>query len=390
MTIANQETCSCRNRTGKVLITGGLGFLGLNIARELLGHNWSVSLFDNLSSQIHGVLPRIDDKLTELPNVEIIRGDVNVRGSVLRALDGVDSVIHLAAETGTAQSMYQIEHYSSVNTQATAMLMDILVNESHSVSKVVLASSRSIYGEGAYLCKNHGSVYPSGRMQQQLTQKQWDLVCPNCNSRLDVIPTNEDAPSKPASIYAATKLAQEDLVRVAGSALGIGTVILRMQNVYGAGQSLNNPYTGILSIFSTRIRRGKSLPIFEDGFESRDFVHVSDVARAFRLSLESEAGNGMTFNVGSGKAASVMAVAELLVKLLGGKNEPEVTGQYRLGDIRHCYADLSMITSILGFKPEIDLDDGLLEFVNWALSQPLPEDGLDKANSELKIRNMMS
>ncbi len=219
---------------------------------------------------------------------------------------------------------------------------------------------------------------------------QWDPLCPVCNGPLRAIPTPETARPSPASIYAATKYAQEDLIRIAGDSLGISTAILRFQNVYGAGQSLNNPYTGILSIFSTRIRRNMSLPIFEDGLESRDFVHVNDIVQAIQLAMESDAASGMTLNVGAGEPTSVLDIANLLVDALGGTIRPEVTGQYRLGDIRHCYADLSQIRSTLNFTPQVSLVRGIEEFAAWVSSQPLPEDGLDKANEELKKRKMMS
>lgn len=375
----------------RILVTGGLGFIGTNLAIQLArSANYRVRLFDNLSPQIHGNNPDINPHLQSAKNIEIIRGDVRDRSKLRAVVDGVDAIVHLAAETGTAQSMYQIAHYNDVNSQATSSLMDILANEKHTVKKLVLSSSRSIYGEGAYQCNEHGTVFPASRCIENLKAAQWDPQCPICKKAIKAIPTSEDARPSPASIYAATKYAQEDLMRIAGTALGIGTVILRFQNVYGAGQSLNNPYTGILSIFSTRIRRGMSLPIFEDGLESRDFVHVSDVTNAIRLALESNVANGGTYNVGSGKPTTVMEVANLLVDALSGTQRPQVTSQYRLGDIRHCYADLTSTSRDLGFSPQIELSEGLSQFADWVLTQPLPEDGLDQANAELKKRNMMS
>lgn len=374
----------------KILITGGAGFIGTNLGKRLLASGYELVVLDNLSEQIHGKNPVIEGTILTAKGVMFINADVRDRGAVTAALDGVDMIAHLAAETGTAQSMYQIAHYNEVNVQATAQLMDILANNPHSVKKIVLASSRSIYGEGAYRCAEHGEVYPPARNASQLAAHAWDPVCPTCKGQLSVISTPENARPSPASIYAATKYAQEDLIRIAGDALGIGTTVLRFQNVYGAGQSLNNPYTGILSIFSTRIRRGMSLPIFEDGLESRDFVHVDDVATAIQLALEAEAANGGTFNVGAGEPTSVLQIANMLVDCFDGKIRPEVTGQYRLGDIRHCYADLTNIRSALGFQPQVSLQEGLAHFAEWVLSQPLPEDGLDKANEELKKRKMMS
>ncbi|WP_395828052.1 NAD-dependent epimerase/dehydratase family protein [Collimonas sp.] len=374
-----------------ILITGGLGFIGTNLTKLLLSNgDYKIRVFDNLSPQIHGVIPRIGKNFVNLDNVEILRGDICNPSALAAAINGMDAIVHLAAETGTAQSMYQIAHYNAVNSQATAQLLDFLANNPHNIKKVVLASSRSIYGEGAYACKTHGLVYPGARSAAALKNHQWDPLCPHCNGAISAVATSESARQSPASIYAATKYAQEDLIRIAGDSLGIGTVVLRFQNVYGAGQSLNNPYTGILSIFSTRIRRGMSLPIFEDGCESRDFVHITDIARAIQLALESDAANGGTFNVGAGEPTSVLEIANMLVDAFGGKIRPEVTGQYRLGDIRHCYADMSLIREKLGFEPKISLKKGIEEFTNWVLSQPLPEDGLDKANQELKKRKMMS
>jgi len=374
-----------------ILITGGLGFIGTNLTLSLqkTGQH-KIRIFDNLSPQIHGMIPAVDARILGLAGVEIIRGDVCDQAALKAALDGIDAIVHLAAETGTAQSMYQIAHYNNINSQATAQMLDHLANAPHSIKKIVLASSRSIYGEGAYDCKTHGVVYPAARSAAQLKSHQWDPVCPHCGSSITAVPTPEAARPSPASIYAATKYAQEDLIRIAGDSLNIGTAILRFQNVYGAGQSLNNPYTGILSIFSTRIRRGMSLPIFEDGQESRDFVHVTDVVRAIELALFNEASNGNTFNVGAGEPTSVLQIANMLVDAFEGKVRPEVTGQYRLGDIRHCYADLSEIRAKLKFEPQMSLKKGIEEFANWVLSQPLPEDGLDKANAELKKRKMMS
>lgn len=372
----------------KILITGGAGFIGRHLTRHLLHSDNSVRILDPLAPQIHGGVPHDLEWLLD-ERIEFIRASVNDCKVLESSLEGVTHIVHLAAETGTAQSMYQIAHYNAVNSQATAEILDYLANNSHSVKKIVLASSRSIYGEGAYYCQLHGQVYPGARSASQLKESRWDPVCPVCAGDIKAIPTPEFSRPAPASIYAATKYAQEDLIRIAGDSLNIGTAILRFQNVYGAGQSLNNPYTGILSIFSTRIRRGMSLPIFEDGAESRDFVHVSDVVQAIILALESDAADGGTFNVGAGEPTSVIQIANMLVDAFDGKVRPNVTGQFRLGDIRHCYADLALIREKLKFEPKVSLKQGIEEFAAWVLSQPLPEDGLDKANEELKKRKMM-
>jgi dTDP-L-rhamnose 4-epimerase len=375
-----------------VLVTGGLGFIGLNLTRELVRFGDHVVILDNLSPQIHGVLPQLRDPILESPQVKIIRGDVTDVLAVGRSIVDVDAIVHLAAETGTAQSMYEVAHYNRVNSQGTAILLDCLVNSSHQVKRFVLASSRSIYGEGAYQCPNCGVVYPTSRTLETLTARDWELRCPTCHGPISPIPTSEAAKIQPASIYAATKFAQEDLVRISCAALGIGATVLRFQNVYGAGQSLNNPYTGILSIFSTRIRRSLPLPIFEDGRESRDFVHVSDVVHAIHLGLQLQTQEAEVLNVGSGVASSVLEVAQLLHSLLGGdvRSLPVTTGEFRVGDIRHCYADVSRLTRVLAWTPQIDLSTGLREFSEWVLEQPLPEDQLDQANAELRRRRMMA
>ena len=374
----------------QVLITGGCGFIGLHLAERLSQDEYRVRLMDNLSSQIHGAVPYLAGaSILQAPNVELLRSDVRVRRDWEEALKGVECVIHFAAETGTAQSMYEIERYTNTNVLATALLMDILANSKHGVKKVILASSRSVYGEGAYECDGCRTVYPDSRSEEQLSSKHWDLLCPTCCGPIQPRATSEDARTRPASIYAATKLAQEDIVRIAGIALGIGTVVFRFQNVYGEGQSLRNPYTGILSIFSNRIRQNLPIYLFEDGEESRDFVHVSDVAKAVALAIESDRAAGMTLNVGSGRPTSVRKIAETLKKSFADRSEPIVSAQYRLGDIRHCYADLSNIASI-GFAPEIELEDGLDRFVDWVKTQPVEVDGLERANNELAERGLMA
>jgi dTDP-L-rhamnose 4-epimerase len=373
----------------KVLITGGLGSIGLQLGQELISQGYDVVLLDNLSPQVHGVISQIDSSTLNSSKTQVIRGDIKDTSLLESLLTQVSAIIHLAAETGTGQSMYQIAHYNEVNTQGTAILLDILANKKHFVNKVILASSRSIYGEGAYRNEQTGQVeYPEARSAEALSSQQWEPLS-SSGRPLSVIATPENSPPHPASIYAATKYAQEDLVRIACSALNMPYTILRFQNVYGDGQSLNNPYTGILSIFSTRIRKGLALPIFEDGKESRDFVHVRDVARATKLSLGNDQAHNQVFNVGSGIPTSILEIARKLNAAFNGSSEIQATGQYRLGDIRHCYADLNRINQQLKYEPEVSLEQGLSEFSQWVLSQPLPEDGLEQANQELAARNLM-
>jgi dTDP-L-rhamnose 4-epimerase len=379
----------------KVLITGGLGFIGIELARTLVRRGMTVRLLDNLSPQIHGVnsqadLGAVPDKL----HAEVMLGDVCQRSDWVLALRDVAAVVHLAAETGTGQSMYRIGDYTNTNVLGTALLLDVLANDRHDVRKLVLASSRSVYGEGAYRCVHCGLVSPPMRSLPSLLANQWEPLCPLCSGAIDPVATPETCATSPASVYAATKLAQEDLLRIVGNALGIPFVIFRLQNVYGEGQSLNNPYTGILSIFSNRIRQGKEIVLFEDGRESRDFVHVSDVAEAMALGLESDSGDGLTLNVGSGVQVSVETIARsLLSQFKDSSVAVLVSGQYRLGDIRHNYADIKAIGRLLAFVPKVSLEEGIARFVGWVKTQRMmqsgAEDGLDRANKELIERGLM-
>jgi dTDP-L-rhamnose 4-epimerase len=378
----------------KVLITGGAGFIGKHLAQHLLADSYSLRILDSLSPQIHGNVPQDLDWLSG-KNIEFVRGSVTDHRTLEAAIEGVEHVVHLAAETGTGQSMYEVARYNKVNSQGTAVLLDVLANRRDlGVRRVVLTSSRSIYGEGAYIClacgDDVGRLFPGARPNAQLAAHLWDPLCSHCGGTLSATPTREDDPVRPASIYAATKYAQEDLVRVACEALNIGYAVLRLQNVYGEGQSLKNPYTGILSIFSTRIRRGLDLPIFEDGMESRDFVHVDDVARAIKACLAIESPLNRVVNVGSGVGTSVMEIARQLVASLEGGVPLRVTSEYRLGDIRHNVADVTRLCELLPGGARIGLVDGLNRFAAWVKTQPLPKDQLERANSELRERNLMS
>jgi dTDP-L-rhamnose 4-epimerase len=371
-----------------ILITGGHGFIGSKLTTALLEREHQVVILDALSTQIHGHSPQLQRSNSD--KVKFIRASVTDIKALKLALIDCNAIVHLAAETGTAQSMYQVANYNLVNSQGTALLLDQLVNQNTQIEKMVLASSRSVYGEGAYNCLTHGVVTPNPRNYTALEAGKWEPVCPLCGSTIEAIATPETARVYPASIYAATKYAQEDLTRIICNTLGIGTSILRFQNVYGAGQSLHNPYTGILSIFSTRIRQQKSVPIFEDGLESRDFVHVDDVVKAILAALESQHANTEVLNVGSGKATSILEVANLLFAALDGlpTSQPSISGQFRVGDIRHGYADISKIHKLLGWSPKISLESGILEFADWVRTQPLPEDRLDASMMELKAKRL--
>ncbi len=374
-----------------VLITGGAGFIGSHLTPKLLEAGYTIRILDNLSTQIHGALPTGLEWLNT-EGIEFVRGSVAERDTWVRALKDVETVVHLAAETGTGQSMYEVARYDMVNTHGTALLFDVLAQDKvRTVKRVILASSRSVYGEGAYHCGSCGldPVYPDSRTPEALAAHRWEYECPSCSATLTAKPTSESDRVRPGSIYAATKYAQEDLTRIACESLGIDYVIYRFQNVYGERQSLNNPYTGILSIFSTRIRRDLVLPLFEDGEESRDFVHVEDVVTAVAMGVASKNAINRIFNVGSGVQCSVRQVAEELTRALGKTPNVQVTGQYRVGDIRHNYANMTASASILGFRPAISLQEGLGRFAAWVHTQPLPADRLEEANKELRARKLM-
>jgi dTDP-L-rhamnose 4-epimerase len=377
-----------------ILVTGGAGFIGSHLATRLVKNGHRVRILDTLSPQIHGMLPSQSlNWLTSTDGVEFCRGSITVEAELLTALKDVTAVVHLASETGTGQSMYQIDRYCRENVQGTALLMQLLTNgAAPSVRRILLASSRSVYGEGAYVPVTSPQdirITPHPRTAETLRDRRWEPTFPGTGEALKAVPTREDDRTAPASIYAATKLMQEDLVRISCDGKGIGYAILRLQNVYGEGQSLSNPYTGILSIFSTRIRRGLELPIFEDGLESRDFVHVSDVVAAFVAAIESPAPVNDVVNVGSGVATSIVEVARALSRAFATDARIRITGEFRLGDIRHNLADISRLRDKLGVAPKVSLEDGLSRFATWVQEQSLPEDQLAQANAELVRRKMM-
>ncbi len=365
-----------------ILVTGGAGFIGSWLVASLLEDGHGVTVVDSLSPQIHGDLPQPDvDWLRADRGVKFVRADVRDTAAMNEVLAKVDAVVHLAAETGTGQSMYRIAYYYDVNQQATATLFESIATHHRHIRRVVLASSRSVYGEGAYRLEGR-LVVPGSRSAARMAQGMFDPLGPD-GEALELVGTPEDAPPSPSSIYAATKLANEQLGRICAEAYGITVAALRFQNVYGERQSLRNPYTGILSIFSNRMRQNLPINIFEDGLESRDFVHVHDVVRSIRLALEAELPPFTVANVGSGQPTSVMRVAETLKRLLGSQSELKVSGDFRVGDIRHCYADLSNVRALLGFSPAVDLEDGLRAFCDWVATQAIGEDRSAQAMAEL-------
>ena len=369
----------------KIVVTGGMGFIGGKLVRRLLSGGHQVRVLDSLTPQIHGEAPVVE----VLDGVEFLRVDVRVLGERHDLLEGFDAVVHLAAETGTAQSMYRIRHYVDVNEGGTAALLEGLSKCEQRPRRIVLASSRSVYGEGAYRDASGHIVQPPPRTREQLARAEWEPVDADGTS-LAVMPTPESLPFAPGSVYAATKASQELLLQSAAEALALEPVILRFQNVYGEGQSLQNPYTGIISIFFNRMRQGLMLPIYEDGLETRDFVHVDDVTAAVVAALGEGVPAGSVCNVGSGVATSVIALAEKLSEAAGLSPEIKVTGQFRVGDIRHNFADIEAARRLLGFTPQISLDEGLRRFCEWAAGQPAYQDGLDRATEELRAKGLGS
>lgn len=371
-----------------VLITGGAGFIGSRLARRLHESSASVTIVDNLSEQIHGAGASFPATLEEVAHC--IAGDVRDRAVMQRAIAGQEVIVHLAAETGTGQSMYQVEHYADVNLQGTAVMLDLLVNERlPALRKLVVASSRAIYGEGQYCCADHGSVYPAARTEANMSAGRFDPVCPVCAGPVAVEATAEATPYGPSSFYGLTKQVQEQMVLMFAATLGIDGFAMRYQNVYGPGQSLSNPYTGILAVFSNLVRQGKGLNIFEDGEESRDFVFVDDVVEATAAVCRPDVQGVMSLNIGAGQRTTVMEVAQAVIAHYGADVPIAVTGAYRVGDIRHNVADISRIQTLTGYTPRVAFAEGLKAFLDWAGGHEAADAGFDNSLKELSDRQLL-
>jgi dTDP-L-rhamnose 4-epimerase len=367
----------------RVLITGGAGFIGSHLADHLLGSGHAVRVLDSLVPQVHGPDRRRPAYLSS--GVELMVGDVRDPDAVARALHGVDAVVHLAASVGVGQSMYDIVGYTQVNGVGTATLLEGLCTQR--VERLVVASSMSIYGEGLYRSRATGELVCVERSPERLREGRWEPEGPG-GEVLDPVPTPESKPPRLSSVYALSKFDQERLCLIVGRAYGIETVALRFFNVFGTRQALSNPYTGVLAIFASRLLNGHRPAIFEDGLQQRDFVHVRDVARACRLALEHPAAAWQVLNVGSGAALTVRAVAERMAVAMGLPHlEPEITGQVRIGDIRHCFADITRARELLGFVPAVRFDDGVAELVEW-LSGEEAVDRVPEAMAELLSRGL--
>jgi dTDP-L-rhamnose 4-epimerase len=370
----------------RVLITGGAGFIGSHLADDLIEHGYEVRALDNLSDQVHG--PGAGRPSYLHPDVELIEGDVRDPEAVRSALEGVDAVYHFAACVGVGQSMYEIERYTSVNNLGTAVLLEALVaNTGRPVRRLVVASSMSIYGEGLYRDSAGRLVSGLERSLEQLKAHDWE-VRDGHGEVLAPVPTPESKTPCLSSVYALSKYDQERLCLMTGRAYSIPTVALRFFNVYGTRQALSNPYTGVLAIFASRLLNGNPPLIFEDGRQMRDFVHVSDVARACRLALEVEAARDQVFNIGSGRQYTVLEIAGAMSEVLGRKgSQPEITGRYRVGDIRHCVADISLARRVLGYEPQMPLQQGLVELSSWLEGQ-VASDRVAEAREELAARGL--
>jgi dTDP-L-rhamnose 4-epimerase len=374
----------------RVLITGGAGFIGSHFALRLIREGHTVTVLDRLSPQIHGAEPEVTSPLFKsIRNlVKFVRGSVCDETTLGACLQGQDAVVHLAAETGTGQSMYEIRRYAEVNVGGTALLLDRLANHAHEVRRVVVASSRAVYGEGKYAANDGSVVYPEARRAEDMQAGCFDPLCPRTGDPLRLLPTDEESKIHPSSVYGITKQNQEQMVMTVCRSLGISAVALRYQNVYGPGQSLKNPYTGILSIFSTRILNGNPINIFEDGKESRDFVFIDDVVEATYLALLRSEAHDQVFGIGSGVPTDVLTVAHTLVRRYRRDVPVTVTGAFRVGDIRHNFADLRKARSLLGYEPRVGFEQGIETFTHWVESQEIAEDTYERSIEELAKKGL--
>ena len=373
----------------KVLITGGAGFIGSHLVNKLFKENYTITVLDNLSEQIHGNHGDSYTFRSIKGKCNFVKGDVQDKILFTNLLSNTDILIHLAAETGTGQSMYENTKYVEANCLSTSYIADFLASKENKIEKVVVASSRSIYGEGKYECSKHGIKYPDSREDIHMKEGQFDCVCNECGEILSIRATCEDSRIHPISTYGLTKFFQENILESACNANNVNFIGLRFQNVYGVGQSLSNPYTGIISIFSTRFRKGKGVRIFEDGNESRDFVYIDDVITAIKNSIEYTKKPSLILNVGHGKMTTVMEVANILKKNINPNIEIEITGEYRKGDIRHNYADLTLAKEEIGFEPTVNVEEGLKRFCEWMLQEEEGEDKYEESLNELKEKDLL-
>jgi dTDP-L-rhamnose 4-epimerase len=346
--------------TKRVLVTGGAGFIGSHLVDALIKEGHQVRIIDNLEPQVHNKIPDYLNK-----DAEFINADMRSKRAIKKVLKNIDVIFHFAAMVGVAQSMYQIEKYTDVNTFATGKLLDTIASGKYDIEKIVVASSNTIYGEGSYRCDVCGVVYPEPRTEQQLLAREWEMKCPVCRKNVKPVPTAESRPLAPTSIYAIGKRDVEEMCLTVGKAYKIPTVALRFFCTYGTRQSMSNPYTGVAAIFLSLIKNNKPPLLYEDGQQLRDFTSVHDIVQANLLAMDKKEADYETFNVAAGRSVSVRQIAKVLIKLCNKKIEPVVVGTYRTGDIRHCFADITKIKQRLGFAPKVQLEDGMQELVDW-------------------------
>lgn len=369
----------------KILVTGGAGFIGSHLVDELVKKGHNVRILDSIVEQVHG--DAVPAHLNS--EAEFIRADVCEAEAVAKALEDVEVVYHEAAEVGVGQSMYEIVRYVKANDLGTAVLLEEMVKRKDQFKKLIVASSMSIYGEGAYVCEICGDrAHPFLRSDEKLAAHDWEFTCELCGGHLKTVGTYEEKPLFPTSVYAVSKQDQEQYCLAVGRAYKIPTVAFRYFNVYGTRQALSNPYTGVCAIFSARLLNDQAPMIFEDGEQSRDFVHVSDIVRANLMALESDGGDYRTMNIGTGRATSVKEIAQLIAKGLGKDIEPQIVGRYREGDIRHCVADVSLAKKLLNYEPSIGLQEGLAELLGWVGRQHAV-DRVSAASAELDQRHLI-
>ena len=371
----------------RVLVSGGAGFIGSHIVDLLVSEGYQVVVIDNLEPQVHGEERKKPEYLN--PEAEFIFGDMRDKELVDSVVSRVDAVIHQSALVGVGQSMYQVDRYVLGNDGSSAVLLQSVIEHRDKIKKLVVASSMSIYGEGRYICPKCGPVAPGTRKLEQLLERKWELVCDTCGNELKPAPTDEAKPTICESVYAVTKKTTEELFLVVGGAYQIPTVALRYFNVYGPRQALSNPYTGLLAIVASRVLNKKPPIIFEDGNQTRDFVNVRDIARANLLALRWQGEGQVVVNIGTGRALSVNEAVWGVINGLDGKVEPEITGRFRVGDIRHCYADTRRAKEILGFEAEIKFEQGVGEFLDWARKQEGVLDLADRCLRELEERGLV-
>ncbi len=371
-----------------ILITGGAGFIGSHLVDYISENSkHSITVYDCLDSQVHPLQNKAPDYLNK--RATIIKGSVNDYEKFKEVIKENEIIFHLAAKVGVGQSMYDISRYTETNMLGLANLLDILVNSDHNITKMVLASSNTVYGEGKVSCLKCGVIFPKSRSKNQLKSKQWELQCPKCGSNVKILLTDEETPFNSKSIYALSKQVQEEMSLMIGKTYGLDISILRLFLVYGPRQSPSNPYTGVCANFGTRLLNGNRPIIFEDGLQTRDFVNVKDVCQALFLSMNSQSANGEIFNVGTGIPITIEEVAETLIRKINPDLSPIYNQRYRVGDIRHCTADISKIKKMLGYSPKIPFNEGIEEYIDWIKTQKIYQDNTEKALAELKNKGLM-